>query len=99
MESSQALTQAFNNLVQTYGFTSVLEAVNDLIMARIDAIDAFSEQFDQRQVEALKNVTEALTELSQTSLIDMDVEIALEHLMHTSSTAEHTPEHLNNGLE
>jgi GTP:adenosylcobinamide-phosphate guanylyltransferase len=99
MESSHLLAHELNELLQTHGLTPILEAINDLIVVRINAIDAFEDQFDQQQVEALKKVNQALTELSQTSLIDMDVEIALEQLMHASGAIETKQEKLSSGLE
>jgi hypothetical protein len=98
MESDQTLAHEFNQLVQTHGLTSVLEAVNDLILVRINAIEALQEPFDRQQISALRNVAQALTELSQLSLIDMDVEIALEQLVHASSTLETSDDQLSSGM-
>ncbi|WAL59137.1 hypothetical protein [Thermocoleostomius sinensis] len=99
MESSHPLIHELNELLQTHGFTSILEAMNDLIVARINAIESFEDHFAQQHIQALKKVNQALTEFRQTSPIDIDMEIALEQLMHASGAIETSQAKLSSGLE
>ncbi|WP_088893401.1 hypothetical protein [Leptolyngbya ohadii] len=101
METTQDLELDLNSLINEYGLLSVLEALRELVDNRAAntetiAADSPAESLNE-QVTAFRDVSRSLAALLNTLPPELDFEIALEQITHTSTDLGNSDEMLTYG--
>lgn len=89
LETTDDLELDLNTLIKEYGLISVLEALKSLVDSRADSTDTIAAESPDEslteQIEAFRDVSRALAALVKTLPPELDYEMALEQITHTSS--------------
>ena len=96
MEFTADLETDLGTLVREHGLISVLESLKQLVEAKAKKLDTQGEE-SQEQAEAFKDVARALTVLVKALPPELDYEIALEQVTHTSVDLQPTEDELTSG--
>ncbi|MBD1850828.1 hypothetical protein [Leptolyngbya sp. FACHB-711] len=94
IETTDDLELDLNALIREYGLISTLEALRELVDNRADSTETIAAESDStessdeslnEQAEAFRDVSRALTTLLKTLPPELDFEMALEQITHTST--------------
>lgn len=104
MEPTEDLEFDLNALIKEHGLISTLEALRELVNSRADSTETIAsestEAIDEslsEQIEAYRDVSRALTTLVQTLPPELDFEMALEQVTHTSPDLDSSTDMLTYG--
>jgi|GEM_PF-5521243 hypothetical protein len=104
IETTNDLEFDLNTLIKEHGLISTLEALRELVDNRADSTETIvaesTESADKalhEQIEAFRDVSRALTTLIKTLPPELDFEMALEQIAHTSSDLESDDDMLTYG--
>lgn len=99
MNLSSNLELDVNELVQEHGLIAILETLKDFVETRADTLSE-GDRSSTESTTTLKTVADTLTHLVETLPAEIDVELALVQLTHsTLDESESGEERLAGGLE
>ncbi|HEY9696174.1 MAG TPA: hypothetical protein V6D10_02860 [Trichocoleus sp.] len=97
METTYDLETDLNTLVNDYGLISVLEALKQLVEIRAEHTAEPSTDQQSEETEAFRDVARSLTVLIKALPPELDYEIALQQVTHTSTNLDPQEEMLTYG--